>query len=715
MSATAESFQAVPDTVPVAFVLCAKGQVTECAPMAWNELAELLGTVTEGPKDGRAWVPAAINPGPRKGERVQSVTALVLDIEADAVCESDGGKRVTGPEPPPLKELAAELVLLGWRAILHTSHSHTPEHSRYRAVFAVSRPLNKAEVRTLGLHVASVLGIADAVDTGCLEPARLYYLPRAPRERLGAFEHRTIEGPPIDVDALLREATRARDALQAAQRRKAPPRSGSVIEAFNAAHDVGEVLEAHGYIPKGRNRWLFPGSTSRMPGVRLLPESAPSRIYSSHAGDPLNNGRALDAFDVFRILGNDGDMTAAVREAARLLGMDRLPEPPQVLDHEPGADEATDAGPSGFVLVPVDDLERAGVPAPEYIIPPYLPTGVVTLLGAHGGTGKSFLSLILAACVATGRDFMGMPVQRVRVVVYSAEDGKQILRWRLRKICRALGIDPCELSGWLVVLDVTDTDPALYKEARDSGVLLGITTAAYDSLSRWARDTGARLVIIDNASDTYEAGENDRARVRGFVRSLAQLARRIDGPILLLAHIDKHTAKAGKGTEGYSGSTAWHNSVRSRLFLSDDEGVLTLEHQKANLGPRAEPLSLAWDDGMIVPVQRATGRHASAALTEQADAEAVLHALLAAAESGANVPTGRSGPATTWHFLKSFPDLTTALRERTGKERFWHALTRLQRAGKIRREQYRNEDRKQRSRWVICASSSAPSSPEAAE
>jgi len=128
--------------------------------VTWPDLSALLGTVEPGAKDGPAWMPASIEPGPRTGERVQTVTALVLDVEADAVREPDGSKRVTGPEPPPLEELAAELALLGWRAILHTSHSHTPEHPRYRAVFALSRPLEKAEVRPLGLHVASVLPAA---------------------------------------------------------------------------------------------------------------------------------------------------------------------------------------------------------------------------------------------------------------------------------------------------------------------------------------------------------------------------------------------------------------------------------------------------------------------------------------------------------------------------------------------------------------------------
>jgi hypothetical protein len=68
---------------------------------------------------------------------------------------------------------------------------------------------------------------------------------------------------------------------------------------------------------------------------------------------------------------------------------------------------------------------------------------------------------------------------------------------------------------------------------------------------------------------------------------------------MLLAHVDKNTSRARKaeGGEGYSGSTAWHNSARSRLYMTrTDMGTLTLEHQKSNLGKLREVLALEWPD-----------------------------------------------------------------------------------------------------------------------
>jgi putative DNA primase/helicase len=90
----------------------------------------------------------------------------------------------------------------------------------------------------------------------------------------------------------------------------------SVIEAFNDAHDVGAILEAHGYVRRGK-RFLSP-DTEHAAGVVLM-ESG--KVFCHHAGDPLAGEHALDCFDVYRLLEHQGDARAAVRAAAQALGL----------------------------------------------------------------------------------------------------------------------------------------------------------------------------------------------------------------------------------------------------------------------------------------------------------------------------------------------------------------------------------------------------------
>lgn len=287
----------------------------------WEKLSHRLARCDVGEKDGRGWMPADIEPGQRIAERVKSVSLLVFDVEAKAETV-DGEKKIIGPEPPVTEAMSAEVGLWGWRCILHTSYNHTAEHPRYRLTFALSRPLARDEVKPLGLHVAAQLGIGDCIDTGCLEPARLFYLPRCPADRIDGFHHADTQGEALPVDELLAEAARINEAIKQAKEKRQTGRSASVIEAFNNAHDVGLILEQHGYKAHGRRRWLWPGSTTGLPGVRLLPDAVPPRVYSSHGGDPLNDGHAHDAFDLWRILRHGGDMTAAVKDAAWICGME---------------------------------------------------------------------------------------------------------------------------------------------------------------------------------------------------------------------------------------------------------------------------------------------------------------------------------------------------------------------------------------------------------
>jgi hypothetical protein len=308
---------------PIAFVESRTGPVVKAVAVDWATLSKRLSECADGDKDGPAWLPADIAPGSRTTERVKSVSFLVLDIEAKAERRGDE-KIITGPEPVDVAGIVAELALWGWRAIVHTSYSHAPEHPRYRLVFDPSRALLAAEMRPLALHVAALLGLADCVDTACMEPARLFYLPRCAAENLAQFQHASVEGETLPVDTLLADAQQIDHAQKSAVAGRHKGQTANVIDQFNQAHDIGLILEQHGYIQKGGKRWLWPGSTTGMAGVRLLPERGGKQmICSGHANDPLHAEKVCDVFDCWRILNHGGDVSAAVKAAARVMGLDR--------------------------------------------------------------------------------------------------------------------------------------------------------------------------------------------------------------------------------------------------------------------------------------------------------------------------------------------------------------------------------------------------------
>lgn len=361
--------------------------------------------------------------------------------------------------------------------------------------------------------------------------------------------------------------------------------------------------------------------------------------------------------------------------------------------------------PAAFVALDIQGFGTAEPPPKKYVVSGMLPHGHLALLGAHGGAGKSLLALTFCAHVACGRPWAGIDVVQGRAAFVSLEDPADVVLRRLCRIADTYRLDFGLIEENLLILDGTTGDGVLGTVADAFGSRAFTATAAFEEL----RDqvAGAALVVVDNASDAYDGNENDRRHVRAFMRLLAQLARENDASVLLLAHIDKLAARQGSNGNTYSGSTAWHNSARSRFALVDVDGVVELRHEKHQFGKLSDTTRLVWNaDGVLVP----SGATAAAATgRDDSDDASVTAALRAASASRVNVPTARTGPATAQHVLSTFSELSPELRDAFGRDRFWAAIARLTRQGIVSFETYRNENRKERER-IVCAGS-APNEP----
>ncbi|EGH70677.1 bifunctional DNA primase/polymerase [Pseudomonas syringae pv. aceris str. M302273] len=130
-------------------------------------------------------------------------------------------------------------------------------------------------------------------------------------------------------------------------------RRPSVIDEFNNCHDVEEILRSHGYTKRG-GKWLYPQSSTGLPGITV----AEGKVYSHHAADPLANGHQNDAFEVFCLLEHGGDQSKAVKEAARMLGMQSTR--PSASDLPPAPTEGSDTPDAA-----APDAPSEAAPAPD--------------------------------------------------------------------------------------------------------------------------------------------------------------------------------------------------------------------------------------------------------------------------------------------------------------------------------------------------------------
>lgn len=371
----------------------------------------------------------------------------------------------------------------------------------------------------------------------------------------------------------------------------------------------------------------------------------------------------------------------------------------------PSLEERAEAAPlderRGLRPVPLSGFMEQAALAWPFRVYPLVPRDLVTLLAGHGGAGKSMLMLTWLAHAACGRQWSGFNFDQCRCLYVSLEDPGDLVRYRLKRITEAYALDPAAIERNLVILDVAGGDSALAFEFSDQGVRRLEVTQRWVELGDAVHGIG--WVAIDNASDAFDGNENERRQVRAFLRRLTDLAAEHGAAVTLLAHIDKSAARHGAGGNSYSGSTAWHNSVRSRLALTTgDDGLVTLTQEKLNLGKKADPVELRWnDDGVLMPAAMDPAGGARAEARDRDDAHEALRALAAAIRLGMEVTAATSGPATSWHALQPLPALPERFSGKEGKQRLHSALIRLVGEGLIEREQYRTAARNTKQRWVL--------------
>lgn len=174
---------------PLQFALCpsvrARGWSQESS--SWEDLVRLL-TVHDlrEEKDGPLWSPVSVlETAQRKNESVEAVHLLVLDF--------DCGKSLEDVLPP----------LAGWEMVVHTSHSHAPEHPKFRIVVPLIEPVPAD--RWKSWWTAFVADRAPDCDLACKNSARIYFLPSCPEEMFLEAQALHIPGAWLDPSPWLRE------------------------------------------------------------------------------------------------------------------------------------------------------------------------------------------------------------------------------------------------------------------------------------------------------------------------------------------------------------------------------------------------------------------------------------------------------------------------------------------------------------------------------
>ena len=167
---------------PVSLFRGARDPEPKPAEWNWYGLTHALTVPRVEPDKLRApaWSPARYKPGARRGAAgVVEVSCLVLDYDEGAPIE------------------AARDAWKGYRAIVHTSWSHTPEHPKFRYVLPLVEPVTAAVWPAVYRWAWKR---SQGADKSCSDPSRLYFLPSI-RRGGWPYEATTVNpvGPLLDL------------------------------------------------------------------------------------------------------------------------------------------------------------------------------------------------------------------------------------------------------------------------------------------------------------------------------------------------------------------------------------------------------------------------------------------------------------------------------------------------------------------------------------
>jgi hypothetical protein len=204
-----------------------------------------------------------------------------------------------------------------------------------------------------------------------------------------------------------------------------------------------------------------------------------------------------------------------------------------------------------------DDVEILALPPLTFLVDGLLPAGGSVCLYGAPGTGKSFVALHAALCVATGRPFFGRAVQRAPVL-YAAAEGVAGLPGRVASWKRYHGVD--NRAGVRFI-----TEPVNLLDDRSVARLLAL--AAMDKPG---------FVVIDTLARSLPGGDENSADIMGRAVGAVARIQRETGASVLLVH---HTGKAG---EVERGSTALRGAMDVMLPLTGSDGALTIECDSAS-------------------------------------------------------------------------------------------------------------------------------------
>lgn len=334
----------------------------------------------------------------------------------------------------------------------------------------------------------------------------------------------------------------------------------SVIDEFNARHDIEAVLLDCGYTRHG-SRFMRPNANEDSePGVIICDVNGKRCSYHYSSNDPLDDRHAHTAFGVWCYYKHGDDVRRAVRSAAELMGMDRSHDTEKfgsAYQHQQSenknptpadGDKGTAADTPKFTFYTAPEFDALDLRR-NYHIPGILAAGPVpTLLAGSFKTLKTSIAMDLLISLASGWRFLGhFPVSSTtRTAVMSGESGGFALQSLARRVASAKGSTLAAIGDHLrICTSVIDLS----------------VRQDLDLIERFITENEISVLAVDPAYMAMRGMRSDDAGnlfvVGQFLEPLARIAERTGCTPLVIHHNSRGATRSNEGEPAELADVAW--------------------------------------------------------------------------------------------------------------------------------------------------------------
>lgn len=432
---------------------------------------------------------------------------------------------------------------------------------------------------------------------------------------------------------------------------------GEIGSGINLPYFGGDSPECRNYAVDKEGRrltmkeWLdiienMPANATHVPGQVNV--EAAADLLSKHWTDGNRDNLNLAVGGTLLRAGVDTDTVQAVLDACMGIGVDegkhanalqielmmnngkKVPGFPKLAEYIGQEDAAEFMRLAGgrpppellpFNFSAIEPLWLSEEPAPvTYCVEPLLPRGVVGLLVAEGGAGKTSFGMRMAVSVAGGRQLFDLPTAQGRVVYVACEEQDAGLRRRLYKMVQrerekmrqeklspaAIELFEMNLLTNLTLRSAVGYEMYLISARNGETSQTGLVDALLEKLPR-----PLELLILDPISRLNGAEENSNSVGTALINAAERIVREAETTVLLCHHTGKAASK-DRDTSLYAarGASGFVDAARSsiRLLTADADDVrnftnvpmdvieagnlVQVIHNKSNEGPKAKPFWL---------------------------------------------------------------------------------------------------------------------------